>query len=158
MSNTLNIGNDLYLGTQEMVRLQGWLRDHFETLFKSAFTDAGGYLNNPNDRHSLGIGGLAVGTTNPYVKLNKGLVIDPSLRVFSIVESDDYYELTSTNNFYFFATYEEQNWEEGTVTIDTSGNLSGLNTLFTEAIRPQPDFQSLQPLQPPVMNFIIRSH
>lgn len=76
--------------------------------------------------------------TNPgTIRIAPGYAVNKSQQLITVPEIR-YLPVPNTNTpYYVFLSYASVNWEDGTVSVDVNGNLSGLNTSFLGVLRGQ---------------------
>jgi len=82
------------------------------------------------------------GTNAETIKVNYLNAIDKDGNIV-VKDFEDNISVPNDGNWYWVkASYATSNIEEGAVSIDSSGNLTGVGTKFTEVLRGQPNFPS----------------
>lgn len=139
--STFKFSENLFIGKQELDRFLLFMRDQgfVRTLLANSLEF--GIVRNESDRSftnaKVTVGGSA-GTVdvNPVLAIDKdGLTVFTSAVVnLSIPDDGNWHWIKISHQFTAL--------EKGTVSIDASGNLTGVNTEFTKVLRGQPNFPS----------------
>lgn len=79
------------------------------------------------------------GTSN-VVTINSGVAFTPNMDAIVMKDSIDMEILNTGENRWLVLSYATKNTEEGTVTVNSDGSISGISTEFTKVLRGQPNF------------------
>lgn len=137
----LKISSNQFLESQELRKLIDFIDDNgFRKLFKG-LTKNFGLLQKYED-----LGGnksfevISYNATSIKVR-GDSTAFDSNGK--TIYLKDDVIQnipIDATNSYWFKISHTTSNLEDGTITIDTQGNLTGVDTLFTNVLRGQPNF------------------
>ena len=143
----LNLSDNLFIGTQELKTFQenalffktilGYLTKHY------GFVDLKDSINTSLDNNcwkvSASTGGNFTISAPSYAFAYPNNLItwnNPS-RVVKVSDS------FKGKHFWVKIKYAQDNFEQGILKVDTQGNITGTNTLFTEKLRGEPNFASV---------------
>jgi len=145
----LKISEHLFLGRAEIDRLVRFLSDDGFKQFMKLNTHSFGVLKNDVDASTsfLVQQGSGVGTIQIFAD---SYALDKEMNLIHQKPIDDRAVTDDGNWYYVRISYTYSNIEEGTIDIDSSGNMSGTDTKFTEVLRGQPDFPAKIRLYDPV--------
>lgn len=144
MNGKINLAPDLFLGTKELNQFQEFLREYSVDLLR-ANAGSFGLVKVKDDNQNIGILEIVSGTSGGNLTLKKGMFIDINMNVVHIPENQvDVASVTDDGtDYYVKIKYLEETYEEGTVSVDSTGNVSGTGTLFTENLRGGADAPSV---------------
>lgn len=137
--NNINLSSNTFIGLQELQRIWDFLNNKTLLLKNTA---SFGIIKSKDDPTLLNFkaeSGTNVGT----IKIaNSSYALDKNgLIIFKNIE--DNISIPDDNTWYWVKIkHQYSTLEEGIVSIDASGNLTGLNTKFTEVLRGQPNHPS----------------
>lgn len=134
----LNFKPDLFLEVAELNRFQEFLKDEGFQRLVVLNTEVFGIpltLNNP-DNFLIG-----EGTTAGTIKVSQNSYAIDNLGRIIFRKEEDNITLPAAGTWYWIvAKHKYSTLEEGVVSVDSSGNLVGVDTFFTEVLRGQPNF------------------
>lgn len=138
MSN-LKFSPDLFIGSQELNRFQRFMSDEGFKRNLLQNTASFGFVQLDNDFNNFKV---EQGTNLGTIRYNAGFAYD-SNGDFITTSARDNVTVPNDNQWYWLvASYQATNIEVGTVSIDVSGNLSGIGTFFSEVLRGGSNFPS----------------
>lgn len=136
----LNIQNDLFLGLQELKRMQRFHKDDgYIRLFKSLINNFGVVkVDNDTGFDNFKVqGGTNTGTIQ--IAQDSWAINDDIDIIYQ--EAIDNILITDDSNYYWVKiTYAESNLEEGTINLAANGNITGVGTTFTDVLRDQNNY------------------
>lgn len=144
MNGEINFASDLFLGKVELQKFQELNKDFSTDLLKTLVGNFGLVKPRKNNQ-GIGVMEIVAGSGSGALTLKKGALIDSSFRII-LVESDQVDTATVPDDgvdYYVKIKYAEETYEEGTISIDASGNVTGTNTKFTELLRGGADAPSV---------------
>jgi hypothetical protein len=137
----VKFGPNQHIGSLELNRYKKAMEDKYNTLVKYMILEPGLASAGTNLQ-------VVVGTSGFKYTLKAGIAIDADLNVIHVpFDVVDVFDLAAAEpggvngTFYLYIEYKAPtnlNEEEGTVSIDSLGNLTGIGTKFTECLRGQP--------------------
>lgn len=142
MSN-LKLSNKLFLGKEELNHLKKSIKeDGYLAYIKHDIQGYGiGYTIHDTNQDSFKV---ISGSAGGALSIQAGYAIDRSLNIMQN-RSLDIDRLTipaDSSTYYILLSNATDTIEEGTLSIDASGVLTGVGTLFSEMLRGMPDFSS----------------
>lgn len=142
----IKINPDEFLESQELNRFQDMIvNDGYKQrllLNSKSFGIVKGFRTPALNRTPYQVFNVSPSTGNTLF-INAGRAIDVDGNVITLNSGLDSFRVPSTNIWYWLAiSYQESHLEEGTISIDVSGNVTGTGTLFTDILRGQPNFPS----------------
>lgn len=141
MSN-FKFSNNLFLGKIELDKYKKFLQEDGFKRDRLDNTGAFGILKRISDTDFDNFK-VETGGTAGTIKVSVDSLALNELGDVISKEAEDNMAIPNDNNWYWVKIkWVIKTWEVGTVDIDTSGNITGTNTLFTEALRGQPNFPS----------------
>ncbi len=136
----LNIQSDLFLGLQELNRIQRFtVTDGFIRLFKSLVNEFGiaKVVDDTDFENFEVLEGTNTGTIQIAID---SYAVDDQIRTIYQAAIDNF-TLTDDNSWYWVKiSYQESRIEEGTVSVATNGDVTGVGTTFTEIFRDQSNY------------------
>jgi len=133
----LKLSENLFLEVKELNRLVKFLTDDgYKRLLQSIIKSNGIVKNTSNNNFKTT---AKVGTSN-VITINSGLAFDSNL---DAIVMDNNLEMTIENTGvkrWLILSRDVNNYEEGTVSINTDGSLTGIGTEFSKILRGQPNF------------------
>ena len=143
----VKISPDEFLETQELNKLQDMIiNDGYKQrllLNTQTFGIVKGFRTPALNRTPSQVFNVVPGGNTGTIFINGGRAIDVDGNVITMNIGVDNYPVPSTALWYWLAiSYAESNIEQGTISIDVSGNVTGSGTLFTQLLRGQPNFPS----------------
>lgn len=140
----LNIASNLMLGKAELNRFQNFIFDSgFVKSLLSNTVKFGIVYNTVDSTQTDYFLSFKVeqGTNQGTIKVNPGVGIDANGNFITLVNLIDNIAIPDDGNYYWIKiAWVYSNIEQGTVSIDSSGNLLGVGTEFTKLFRGQPNF------------------
>lgn len=132
---------DLFVESQELNRFKKFLDDDgFRKIFLQNSVSFG--LFNNSIQGNFTNFKISQGTNPGTIQGAAGVAIDSSGRLITKAAFDNF-SLINDNQYYWVkVAFQYSSTEQGTVSIDTAGNLSGSGTLFTEILRGNPNIPS----------------
>ncbi len=139
MSGFLNFNPDLFLGSQELNRFQKLLgEDGYREFFLQKSVSFGLFYNNLTDGVWQNFR-IEQGTNVGTIKNAEGFAIDLEAKLIHRAASDNI-ELLDDNAWYWIKiSHQYETREQGLVSIDANGNLSGSGAEFLLTLRGQPN-------------------
>lgn len=138
----LKFENNLFLGKRELDHFKESLGEGgYRKLSKQIFNSYG--VAKPSN--ALGALKVIAGTLNGQLSIQSGVAVDSDINTIN-VESNLIDELTipaDSTKYYIIIEYTPTPTQEGTVSISTTGQVTGVGTKFTEVLRSLPNFPSV---------------
>lgn len=137
--SAINLSEDLFLGTAELQRLidfidsDGYKKLLVDNSYSFGIIKAGddSELDNFKVESGTNTGTIKIATNSYALDENGNLIYK---------EAEDNIAIPDDNQYYWVKIkYEASTIEEGTVSVDNQGNLTGSSTKFTEILRGQPN-------------------
>lgn len=148
----IKISPNLFLGSQELNKMINDLdiNGYRQKILDN--TQTFGIIKNDLD-NDFKEGLVTVDGSNPNcVKIAQVTWID-KFGFFGLLPTTTAYAIPADGNWYWISiSYTISNIENGTISIDTAGNLTGTGTAFKSILRGQPDFPSVIRLSGSVFN------
>ncbi len=140
MSN-LKINNDLFLGKEELNRFRKFLDESGYRRFIGLMTKSFGIVKNSNDSDFKSFK-VVSGIANKIKVLGNSFAIDEDLNL--IYNPNDVTIQIPNDDIWYWVKikYSKTNLEQGTVTLSSNGQLSGVETKFSEVLRGSPNYPS----------------
>lgn len=131
-----NFSNDLFLGLQELQKMQKLIMQSFKNLWLAELYTAG-LIRRASTNLIENNFAVTNGTTLGSIAIaEKSYAINNLMQMIIQEVQDNILAVPSDSNWYWIKiAYQESAKEVGTVNIDSSGNLTGTNTLFLESLR-----------------------
>ena len=130
----LNLSENLFLEKQELDRLVKFLSDDgYKKLFKSV-------INRFGITRNVGDAFQAVKKNDNEIVISSGLAVTPDIEFIALSEKQNISVTQSETRKWVVIKRSVTNSEDGVVSVDRSGNLTGVGTKFTEVLRGQPNF------------------
>ncbi len=160
--SSIKISENLFLGKQELNRFRDFIEKFgFRKLF-GLITKKFGVVKTTAD---IGFNSLKIiqGSTPNKLSLSSGFAIDKNSQIIEVdsLKNDILTIPTDSNPYKVIITYNTTNLEKGTVSLDASGQLTGIGTEFTQVLRGLPHHRlkikfpnSLQNTQEYVVNVV----
>lgn len=140
----LNFANNLFLGKEELNHLKESLGDKgYRRMFQQLVKDYG--VVKLDSDTSFSYLKVVQGTLNGQITINTGVAIDSNIDTIDI-ESDLIDELTIPGDStlrYIVIEYSGSPVAKGTVSISSTGQVTGVGTEFTKYLRGLPNFPSV---------------
>lgn len=133
----LKISENLFLEVNELQRLVKFLADDgYKLAVKSLSKSFGIVENNGNTYFKT----TAKAGTSNVVVINPGIAFTPSMDAIVMNDSLEMEIVNNGINHWLVLSRSVSNYEDGSVTINSDGSLSGIGTEFTKVLRGQPNF------------------
>jgi len=133
----LKTSENLFLEVAELQRLVKFLEDDgYKRIIQSFIKSYGIVQNTSNNNFKV----IAKSGTSNVVTINSGLAFDSNLDAISM---EDSLEMTINDTGikrWLILSRSINNFEEGTISINVDGSLTGNGTKFSEILRGQPNF------------------
>jgi len=137
----LNINNELFLGNAELNRLVKFLSDDGYKKLLGLQVYSYGIVRDAIDIDASFK--VEAGTVAGTIKIaNDSYAIDSDV---NIIKQTAFNNLAITDDGYYYyirISHISSVYEEGLISVDTSGNMTGVGTKFLEVLRGMPDFPS----------------
>lgn len=131
----IKISDNLFLEVNELNHLVRFLaQDGWQRAFKTIVKRYGIVRNEENSNFK------PTKTDNATVTLNAGLAFNDSMEAILLRESKDITITENSTKQWILIERNTTNYEEGTVSISPTGDLTGVGTRFLEVLRGQPNF------------------
>ena len=144
---------DLFLESHELNRFKESLDTEGWRLFMLRDVITFGIVNNSTGG-AFDNSRVEQGTNAGTIKHAEGFAIDKNGE-FIRKDATDNIAVTDDNNWYWVKIkYQVDNTEDGIVSVDINGNLTGVGTLFTEVLRGTPNIPSRVKFQGATLNTI----
>jgi hypothetical protein len=136
MSNKLNFTRNISLEKEELIQFQNFLTDNSQKSLFEAITVAWGIV--PQADLSGNDFLVEQGSLAETIQVsNDSVGIDSDLFLLSLKAFDNYPIVDDGNYYWLKVSHRYLNVEPGTVSVNTSGEVSGTGTAFTELLRNQ---------------------
>lgn len=130
----LKLSENLFLEKQELDRLVKFLSDDgYKKLFKSVVSRFGITRN-------IGDSFQAIKKNDNEIVISSGLAVTPNIEFIALNNNQTIAVTHSETRKWIVIKRSVTNSEVGYVSVDRSGNLTGVDTKFTEVLRGQPNF------------------
>ena len=148
----LNQSSNLFLGTVEQQKLDQFLGDDgYRARLLDISQKFGLIRNDTADGFTSGL--VTVDGSNPNcVKIAVAKAINSLGQLLNLPATNAIAIPADSNWYWVYLTYAFTNNETGTISVDSSGNLVGIGTTFTQSLRGMPDFPSVVRLSGSVYN------
>lgn len=133
----LKFSENLFLEVNELKRLVKFLDDDGYKLAMKSLSKSFGIVENSGNTYFKVTN--KAGTSNVAV-INPGIAFNTEMDAIVMENALDMQILNTGVNRWLVLSRAVKNTEEGTVTINTDGSLSGIGTEFTKVLRGQPNF------------------
>jgi len=133
----LKLSPNLFLEVAELSRFRKFIEDDGYKLFMKYLTKSFGIAQN-SDNTLFKVSNKA--GTDDTVTINAGVAFDEDMNIIILKEDKDITIDYSATKQWIVISHATSNVEEGTVSISSTGTLSGTDTKFTEVLRGQPNF------------------
>lgn len=134
----INFTRKVFLEREELIRFQEFLRDNTVSNAILGNTTQYGIIQtnftSPDTNFQVG-NGTNVGTIKIAKDISQALDIDGNL--IRLLATDNIAVTDDSNWYWVRISYTLRRYELGTVDLNTTGNLAGTDTLFTEVLRGQ---------------------
>ena len=140
--NKVKISDDQFIGVPELNKLKKLLQEQGANHLWRNMIESFGIVSSPNDTNFtyFKVSTNPIGGANTIL-VSDGIAIDEYFNV--IVHANDDYNRAQLNTGisipngtnYLFMSHKVSNWEEGEVTISSTGVVTGTDTKFTEVLR-----------------------
>lgn len=139
--SSLKINNDLFLGKEELNRFRKFLDESGYRRFIGLMTKSFGIVKNSNDSDFKSFK-VVSGIANKIKVLGNSFAIDEDLNL--IYNPNDVTIQIPNDDIWYWVKikYSKTNLEQGTVTLSSNGQLSGVETKFSEVLRGSPNYPS----------------
>jgi hypothetical protein len=136
----LQIENDLFLGFQELVRQQKFIKDDgFIRLFQSIINQFG--IVNVDSDSAFANFKIESGSNSGTIKIaTDSFAVDFNLNVITQKAIDNIAVTNDSAWYWVKISHQFINKEVGTINVAANGNITGLNTKFTEVLRDQNNY------------------
>ena len=137
----VKINEDQFLEKAELNRLITSLKESGYLKLFNFLTNQAGVITDGGT--SLGDSFLVEATSATEIKINTGFAIDVNNLIIELAtDHTETIPINASNRIWVKISHEYTNLEDGTVTVDSQGNITGVGTAFTDVLRGQPNFPS----------------
>lgn len=136
MSNKLNFTRNISLEKEELIQLQSFLTNNAQKALFEAISLAWGIIPQADLSGSdfLVVSGSSSGTIQV---IDDSVAIDSDSLLLALQSFDNYPVPDDSAHYWLKVSHRYLNVEVGTISINTSGEVAGAGTLFTELLRNQ---------------------
>ena len=131
----INFQPELFLETQELNRFQSFLKEEGFKRHLLQNTESFGIVKNKFIDSNFLYGRVQDGTNASTIKVNETFALDKNGNLIYKPFEDNIVVNNDGNYYWVVLTYKESTEEEGIVSIDNQGNLTGVGTKFTQVLR-----------------------
>jgi hypothetical protein len=156
MSNS-KFSSHVFLGKAELNRLKRFLdTDGFRKILLSNTVRFGIIYNKVDSAQAASFDDLRVeqGTNSGTIKVKKGVAVDKNGNLITKALEDNIAIPNNGNYYWIKIKHQYTNIEEGTISIDASGVMTGTGTKFTELFRGVPNFPTRIKFPDSVLNVL----
>ena len=133
----LKFSENLFLEVNELQRLVKFLADDGYKLAVKSMSKSFGIVENSGNTYFKVT--AKAGTANTVI-INPGVAFNSNIDAIVMPTALEMQILNTGMNRWLVLSRDVKNTEEGTVTVNTDGSISGIGTKFTKVLRGQPNF------------------
>jgi hypothetical protein len=133
----INYNRKTFLSKEELQRSQNFLSDlAFSKTLLMGITKNWGIVSGKRDAASQELR-VTVDTNPGSIKIAPGYLVDRNHNLITVPGINQLPVPETGESYYVILSHDTVNWEVGTVSVDSSGNLNGVNTEFLAVLRGQ---------------------